>query len=161
MVSKRLAAGVLSVLSLSVLVGHYIQDEGVARPVRQGGTNFIGAGVSCVDNAGSVRTDCTIAGGGGGGGNAVSVTLAFGADGSDTASTVVTGQAWVTGTSIIACAPTLLASSPWRIAGSEDAVIEGLVVAIHTRVAGTGFTLTGGPRLGRAIGDYIVHCIGV
>ena len=38
-----------------------IEDEGT--PVTQRSTvNFTGAGVSCVDNAGSSRTDCTIAG---------------------------------------------------------------------------------------------------
>lgn len=39
-----------------------VQDEGVARTQRPA-VNFTGAGVSCVDNAGSVRTDCTVAGG--------------------------------------------------------------------------------------------------
>ena len=41
-----------------------IQDEGTALTARTT-LNFIGAGVSCADNAGSSRTDCTIAGGGG------------------------------------------------------------------------------------------------
>lgn len=41
-----------------------IQDEGSALTSRAT-LNFTGAGVSCADNAGSTRTDCTIAGGGG------------------------------------------------------------------------------------------------
>ncbi|NTW26928.1 MAG: hypothetical protein HGA36_01245 [Candidatus Moranbacteria bacterium] len=40
-----------------------IQDEGAARTQRAI-LNFIGAGVSCVDNAGNLSTDCTITGGG-------------------------------------------------------------------------------------------------
>lgn len=43
--------------------GHTIADEGTARP-EQPTLNFVGAGVSCVDNAGASRTDCTIPGGG-------------------------------------------------------------------------------------------------
>lgn len=39
-----------------------IADEGTSRAAR-GTLNFIGAGVSCVDNSGASRTDCTIAGG--------------------------------------------------------------------------------------------------
>jgi hypothetical protein len=42
-----------------------IYDEGTLRPLRYR-LNFIGSGVSCVDNAGSSRTDCTVSGGGGG-----------------------------------------------------------------------------------------------
>jgi hypothetical protein len=41
-----------------------VRDEGTARTQRPS-LNFTGAGVSCVDNAGSSRTDCTIAGGSG------------------------------------------------------------------------------------------------
>lgn len=39
-----------------------VQDEGSALTLRNK-INFTGAGVTCVDNAGSTRTDCTIAGG--------------------------------------------------------------------------------------------------
>jgi hypothetical protein len=42
-----------------------IQDEGTNLPQRQK-LNFTGAGVSCVDNSGNARTDCTFSGGGGG-----------------------------------------------------------------------------------------------
>jgi len=41
-----------------------VQDEGSALTQR-GTINFIGTGVSCVDNAGSTRTDCTVSGGSG------------------------------------------------------------------------------------------------
>ena len=42
-----------------------VQDEGVALTQRSA-INFTGAGVTCADNAGSTRTDCTIPGGSGG-----------------------------------------------------------------------------------------------
>lgn len=132
-----------------------IQDEGT--PLTQRTTvNFTGAGISCSDSGGI--TVCN-AGGGAGSANVVAVTVAFGA-GETTASTVVTGQAWVTGTSIIVCAPTLLAASG-RTEGQEDAVIEGIVGAVHTRSAGVGFTLTvSKPGPGQLYGSYIFHCTG-
>lgn len=105
----------------------------------------------------SCGTDQT---GGAGSANAVEVTIDFGSSGNDLASTVVTGQAWVTETSKIACAPTMKATAS-RAEGAEDAVIEGLIGSIHSRVASTGFTLTAGPRFGYAVGQYIFDCTGV
>lgn len=43
-----------------------IQDEG-SNLTQRANLNFTGAGVTCTDNAGASRTDCTISGGGGGG----------------------------------------------------------------------------------------------
>jgi hypothetical protein len=40
--------------------GHTIQDEAVSLTARTN-LNFTGAGISCADNAGSTRTDCTVA----------------------------------------------------------------------------------------------------
>lgn len=42
-----------------------VQEEGTALTQR-GTLNFIGTSITCVDNAGSGRTDCTITGGSGG-----------------------------------------------------------------------------------------------
>lgn len=42
-----------------------VQDEGSSLTQRQT-VNFIGASISCADNAGASRTDCTVSGGGGG-----------------------------------------------------------------------------------------------
>lgn len=96
---------------------------------------------------------------GGGSANTVEVTVAFGA-GDTTASTVVTGQAWVTVASVIVCTPTLLAASG-RAEGAEDAVIEGVTGAVHSRVASTGFTLTAGsPGPGLLYGSYVFSCTG-
>lgn len=131
-----------------------LKDEGT--DVTQRSTvNFTGAGVSCVDNAGANRTDCTVAGGGGA---AVEVDVDFGA-GADTVTTVVTGQSWVTATSVILCAPTALATSS-REEGAEDAVLEQLHAAIHTRVDGVGFTLLVAAPL-TSTGVFKFHCHGV
>lgn len=45
-----------------------VQDEGT-NVTQRTTLNFIGSGVSCVDNAGSTRTDCTVSGGSPGGSN--------------------------------------------------------------------------------------------
>jgi hypothetical protein len=135
-----------------------IQDE--TAPLTQRTTiNFAGAGVSCADNAGATRTDCTISGGGAGSANVVAVTLDFGANGASDAAVAVTGQAWVTAASVIVCAPTLVASTG-RPEGTEDALIEGLTSVVYSRVAGTGFTLRAAPRYGRAYGQFVFHCTG-
>lgn len=44
--------------------GHTIQDEGSGLTARTN-LNFVGAGVTCADDAGNDQTDCTIPGGGG------------------------------------------------------------------------------------------------
>lgn len=59
-------SGTLSWASCSGSSGYTtVADEGSSLTARAT-LNFTGAGVSCVDNAGSTRTDCTISGGGGG-----------------------------------------------------------------------------------------------
>lgn len=60
-------SGATGVLTLSGGGGGYatIQEEG--SPLTQRDTvNFIGSAITCVDNAGATKTDCTISGGGGG-----------------------------------------------------------------------------------------------
>jgi hypothetical protein len=96
--------------------------------------------------------------GGGGSANVVEVDVDFGS-GTDSATVVVTGQAWVTLTSKIICSATMLATST-RAEGEEDAVLEGLIGAVHSRVAGTGFTLYVAPALGIASGVVKFHCTG-
>lgn len=99
------------------------------------------------------------AGGGGGSTNAVETTVDFGAEGSTVARAVVTGQSWVTGTSKIVCAPTLLGTAD-RAEGAEDSIIEGLSVSFHSRVAGVGFTVLAAARQGRVYGRFAIHCTG-
>lgn len=151
----RTASNVFACNTFSTSSGYAtVQDEGSSLTQRAT-LNFIGA-VSCVDNSGSSRTDCTVSGGSA---NVAEVTVAFGS-GATTASTVVTGQTWVTTTSKILCVPTLLAASG-RSEGAEDAVIEGLSGAVHTRVLATGFTLTASkPGPGELYGSFVFHCTG-
>jgi hypothetical protein len=96
---------------------------------------------------------------GSGGGNLVEVDIDFGAGGNTNANTVVTGQSWVTASSKILCTPTMLATST-RAEGAEDAILEGLTVAVYSRVAGTGFTVAAAAYQGRAYGTFKVHCSG-
>ena len=97
--------------------------------------------------------------GGSGGGNFVAVDVDFGATGSEMASVTVVGQAWVTATSRIACSPTMHLTTS-REEGAEDAVVERLTVAVHSRVAGTGFTVTASPDEAPALGVYQFACTG-
>ena len=97
--------------------------------------------------------------GGTGGGNFVAVDVDFGATGSDMASVTVVGQAWVTATSRIVCAPTMHLTAS-RADGAEDAIAERLAVAVHSRVAGVGFTLTASPDESPAVGVYQFACTG-
>lgn len=108
-------------------------------------------------NAWSCGTDQT--GGGGGSANVVEVEVDFGAAGNTNAAVVVTGQAWVTATSKIVCAPTLLGTAD-RAEGAEDAIIEGVTASFHTRVVGTGFTVAAAARQGRFYGRIAIHCHG-
>lgn len=56
----------VSVGALAAVFYQTVDQSGT--PLTQRPTlNFTGAGVSCVDNSGATRTDCTISGGGGGG----------------------------------------------------------------------------------------------
>lgn len=87
------------------------------------------------------------------------VEVDFGAAGNTNASTVVVGQTWVTALSQIACAPTLVATAD-RAEGAEDAIVEGLTVAIHSRVVGTGWTVSAAVLNGVAFGKFRVHCVG-
>lgn len=104
----------------------------------------------------SCGTDQT---GGAGSSNFVEVEVDFGASGNDTASTTVTGQSWVTGTSKVLCTPTMLSTTD-RDEGAEDVLIEDIDVAIHTRVVSTGFTVTAHAGQGITFGKFKFHCTG-
>lgn len=59
-------SGVVGTITVSGGSGYAtIQDEGSSLTQRAT-VNFIGASISCVDNAGATKTDCTISGGGSG-----------------------------------------------------------------------------------------------
>jgi hypothetical protein len=90
--------------------------------------------------------------------NFAEVDIAFGAGG-ELVTVVVTGQAWVTASARIICSPTMLATST-RLEAEEDAVVEGLTLAVHSRVAGVGFSITAAPKQGYAYGTFKIHCTG-
>jgi hypothetical protein len=104
-------------------------------------------------------TGTVLAATGGGSSNVATVDLDFGSSGNTSATTVVTGQTWVTGTSKIICAPVLYSTST-RSEGADDATIEGLVVGAYARVVGTGFTVKGSIQHGEAFGVFTVNCVG-
>lgn len=131
-----------------------LKDEGVSQGQVKT-LNCVGAGIACTRSG----TTGTLSVAGGGAGNFAEATVDFGANGADLASVVVTGQAWVTASSVIMCSPTLFATAD-RTDGMEDGVIEGLTVGVSARVVATGFTVQASPRYGRAIGKYLIHCTG-
>jgi hypothetical protein len=90
-----------------------------------------------------------------GGGNSVLVTVDFGASFTDKASTVVTGQAWVTGASCIV--PTVLTPTG---TDPDEMYLIGLRVAVGSLVAGVGFTVTAYSEA-EARGQYQIMCVGV
>lgn len=92
---------------------------------------------------------------GGGGGNAVEASLVM--DGAGLYSVAVTGQAWVTSTSKIVCAPlgtTADGLTPEAVAAA------GLTVSVSDRSAGAGFTVRVMSPHGLA-GTVRIHCLGV
>lgn len=71
-------------ISAAVGGGAYstIMDEGSSLTSRSA-VNFIGSNITCVDNAGSSRTDCTVSGGGGGGGSGLGPAYSAGTTSAD------------------------------------------------------------------------------
>jgi hypothetical protein len=97
--------------------------------------------IPMLDNSTGQLDPSLIPGGGGGGGNFVQAEVDFGfasANEGDIARTTVTGQTWVTGSSIIVCDPAALATADHD---PDDAVIEGLVAYAENIVPGTGFDI--------------------
>jgi hypothetical protein len=89
-----------------------------------------------------------------GGGNAVEVTVDFGASFTHFAETVVTGQAWVTGTSVIVATPRAAAGEV------EETVLFQFSPTVSARSAGVGFTLSVYAPI-EAKGTYTFACVGV
>ena len=129
-----------------------IEDEGT--PLTQRTTvNFTGSGISCSDSGG--KTVCN-ASGGSGSANVVEVSLSLGTAMGLYYSTTVTGQTWVTSSSVIACSmfgTTADGQTPETIA------VAGLVPTVSNRVVGTGFDLSLMNPNG-ATGTVRAHCTG-
>jgi len=130
-----------------------IQDEGVGLPV-QTRLNFAGSPVSCVDDPSNGRTTCTFTGGGA---NTVEYSAAFGTTARAGLYTfTVTGQTWVTATSVIVCAPLGTAADGLT---AEAIALAELRPVVSARVAGTGFTLNVYNPHGLA-GTVRLQCLG-
>lgn len=116
-------------------------------------TLVAGANVTITTDAAS--DSVTIAATSSGSGNSVTSTLSFGANFTDKATTVVTGQAWVGASSCII--PQVLTPSG---TDPDEMYLLDLEPTISDLVAGVGFTITLYSQA-EARGDYSVMCIGV
>lgn len=129
------------------------QDEGVNAGTSGGvlTVDFVGAGVTASESAGTLTVTIP---GGSGGGNAVRVEVDFGSSFTDKASAVVTGQSWVTTSSVIVAHPYSDAADP------DEMYLLDLKPVVSSLVNGIGFTVTlySQPE---ARGRYYVNCIGV
>lgn len=133
--------------------GVIIKDEGT---VLGGATalNCSGSAITCTQ-AGGVATLSVSSGSG----NFVAVTVDFSSSGAFDATKVVTGQAWVTASSIIICSATAVGAGT-RATDADDVWLENFTANVYARVAGTGFTLKVRPQAGLALGQYVFHCTG-
>lgn len=127
-------------------------------PAANGGLGAVqptcGAGQFLTCNGAVCSCDTPVSGGGGSS-NVVEASLAL--SGAGYFSTTVTGQAWVTTSSVIVCAP--FATSADGLT-SEAVAVAGLSVSASDRIAGTGFTLRVFSPFGLS-GTVRFHCTGV
>ena len=133
--------------------GIQLQDEGV----NQGRIqifNGAGAGITCVRSG--VTGTCTVTGGGGGSANVVEVSVDLGISKGLIFSVTVTGQAWVTATSSIACTPLGVTTDGQTV---ETVVASGVQAIVSNRVVATGFNLNVYSPHG-ATGTYRFGCTG-
>lgn len=148
-----LAVAPASFAQVSVPPRVIIQDEGSVQGTARI-LNCVGAGIACTVSG---TTATLTAGGGSGGGNFAVVTIAI----TDNIvgliyTAAVTGQAWVGASSTIVCG--LLADG----SGStpvELVLASGASVVAHTRVAGTGFSVSVFNPHG-VKGTFTAHCTG-
>lgn len=135
-----------------------VDDEGT--PLTQRSViNFIGSPVDCVDDPVGLETDCTFTAASGSGVNVVEAEVDFGTIESY-AEVVITGQAWVLTSSDISCGCAGRASSD----GSHDegdCALMNITATVHTRVAGTGFTIGAVAQNDYASGKVFILCTGV
>lgn len=102
-------------------------------------------------------------GGGGGGGNFVQALVDFGfASGNegDSATVTVTGQTWVTSSSVIVCSA---AEKTTADHDPDDVWAERIVAYASNLVVGTGFDIvaTSANEGGRTWGKYYINCTGL
>lgn len=136
-----------------------VQDEGSALTARTA-INFTGAGVSCVDNGGATRTDCTISGGGAGSATTgvFSVTFGDGTVATGDSATATVSAGWVTSTSSIVFTPACS-----QVTGSTTAQECALVLpecAVTSITAFTSFDVTCWSEVG-GFGSYPISYSGI
>jgi len=150
-----LALAFLSIASSYAPGQLMLQDEGSSQGVITK-LNCVGSSVSCAVSAGTGTMTVSA----GGAGNFVTWTIDFGSTVpmETMLTTTVTGQAWVTSSSIILCQLTAFSTSD-RAEGAEDAVLDDIKLAVANRVAGVGFDILAHAPEG-ATGQYIVNCTG-
>lgn len=113
--------------------GHTIQDEGVSL-ASEPNLNFTGSGVSCVDNAGSSRTDCTInSGAATAGGNSGNVQFNQGGS-------IVGASAFNVWTSSIVVSTG--ASTGYELYGATLAIVSSTTLSGITKIFASTFTNT-------------------
>jgi len=152
--TKSGVTGTLTVSGAAGSVYTTVQEESVSLTQRAI-LNFLGSSMTCVDNGGTLATDCTITGGSGSA-NVVVVSISLGTGGGLVYSTTVIGQAWVTATSAIACSPfgtTADGLTP------ETVMASGVQATTSAYVVGTGFNLNVYTPHG-ATGTYRFGCTG-
>lgn len=132
--------------------GVSIQDEGIAQG-RARTLNCTGAGITCSVAAGVATLNAT---GGGGSSNFIEVSVSLSTEGGLVYTATITGQAWVTGTSIIVCNPFATSADGQTL---ETVYASNVQPVISNRVAGTGFDLSIFTPYG-ATGTYRFHCVG-
>jgi len=151
-------SGVTGTITVSGAAGSFystIQEESVSLTQRAI-LNFLGTSMTCVDNGGTLATDCTITGGSGSA-NGVVVSINLGTGLGLVYTVTVVGQAWVTATSAIACSPfgtTADGLTP------ETVMAAGVQAVTSAYVVGTGFNLSVYSPHG-ASGTYRFGCTGV
>lgn len=133
--------------------GVQLQDEGSSQG-QVTKLNCVGAGVSCA-KSGATGT-MTISGGAPGSSNFAEVSISLGETGDQFYSTTVTGQAWVTTTSIIVCSPFATSDDGQTV---ETYAAAMFTVQAATRVNGVGFDLWVSSPNG-ATGTFRFHCTG-
>jgi hypothetical protein len=129
-----------------------VQDEGGAASFATT-LNCTGAGITCSVSNAVATLNAT---GGAGGANTVEVSVNLGTTWKSVATATVTGQAWVTSSSIIVCSPFATTADGQTI---ENYIAADLGINAATRVVGTGFDIWIRNNYG-AVGTFRFHCTG-
>jgi hypothetical protein len=132
--------------------GVQLNDEGAPQG-RVQILNCTGSGLTCSKSG---VTGTLNASGGGGSANAVEVSISLGTGLGLVYAATITGQAWVTSASAIACSPFGTTADGQTV---ETIAASGVQALISNRVAGTGFNLNVYSPHG-ASGTYRFHCTG-